>query len=125
MKLLDYLLRHPVGDENENCLPTIVTSVTSVTGTAACGPPEPTPEPSECGPDCYGIEPGRRIHRPWPGKCRTRFETREPRQIERQCWHCHGSTRCACIPCCEGLPAGSETTCMVCKGTGKALVWVH
>jgi hypothetical protein len=82
-------------------------------------------EPTQCGPECYEIEPGRRIHRPWTGKCRAKIQVAEPRHLERQCWHCHGSTRCACISCCEGLPAGSEATCMTCNGTGKALVWVH
>lgn len=123
MKLLERLLSTPVSDsidgEKENCSPKIVTSVTSV----PLGPAQPI----ECGPDCYEVEASRRIHRPWTGKCRAKIQVAEPQQVERECWHCRGSTRCACIACCEGLPAGagSESTCMICKGTGKALVWVH
>jgi hypothetical protein len=82
-------------------------------------------EPADCGPDCYEIEPGRRIHRPWAGTCRAKIQTAEPRRVERECWHCRGTLRCACIACAESLVSGADAECDVCHGTGKVMAWVQ
>ncbi len=86
--------------------------------------------PTDCGPECYSaVNPDtgklEKIYRPWAGGCKARFQTPEPRQVERTCWHCSGASRCGCISCAERLPAGANGECMICHGTGRALVWVH
>jgi len=140
MKLLEYLLSappfNPTDAGKEDSSPHIVTSVPSVTAqaepdhqktstTGLCDLPRPTPEPAGCAPERYEIEPGRQIHQPWVGKCKAKFQMPEPRQVERTCWHCLGSLRCGCITCAEGLAADARAECAVCRGSGKALVWVH
>ena len=47
------------------------------------------------------------------------------RQVEVECPHCEGDTRCNCAWCCEGLPVEVDAECRVCRGTGKVTVWVH
>lgn len=79
----------------------------------------------ECGPECYSIRDGKRIHRPWSERCQAKIEKPVPRQIERTCWHCQGSGHCKCFVCAEALPGGFEAECGICRGTGKALIWVH
>src|SRR5579875_2438365 len=92
----------------------------SSASTAVCHPPMAAPESSAmCGPDCYEIEPGRRIHRPWTGRCRAKVQPPTPRQIERTCWHCSGATTCPCIVCAERLAAGERGECAICRGSGK------
>jgi hypothetical protein len=110
MKLLEHLLSSPALESAE--------AETSVTV-------QPKPEPAECGPDCYEVEPGRRIHRPWTDKCRAKIQDAEPRQVERVCWHCRGELRCGCISCAEYMPAGRDGECGICHGTGRTLAWVH
>src|SRR5579872_5680807 len=79
--------------------------------TAIADPPKPTPTPAQCGPGCYSIGDGKRIHRPWTGQCKAKFQALELRQVERECWHCKGSTRCGCIACAEGLGACTSGPC--------------
>ena len=79
----------------------------------------------ECGLECYFIGEGKRIHRPWSGRCEAKVKKFIPRQIERTCWHCSGSGRCKCIVCAEGLPSAIEAECTVCAGIGKVAAWIH
>jgi hypothetical protein len=126
--------------------------------------------PATCGPTCYEIEPGRRIHHPWhacktpfppktanpvpqaeckhcggagecPHPCCTLRRTEEPvpclmcqpqkRRVwlaatrPETCWHCGGARNCRCIVCGERCPAGASGECTVCRGSGKAQVWVQ
>lgn len=80
--------------------------------------------PAACGPECYEIEPGKRIHRPWAG-CRTKIERPVLRQIPAKCWHCGGGGRCGCISCAERLAAGERGECLLCGGSGKVAAWVQ
>lgn len=96
------------------------------TAAAVCDPPEP----ADCGPECYSVinpDTGKpaRIHRPWTGGFKAKFQAPALRQVAQSCWHCRGSARCGCIVCAEGLQAGAEGACCVCTGTGKVMTWVQ
>lgn len=82
-------------------------------------------EASECGPECYKIELGKRIHRPWTGQCNAKVQASTLRQVVHTCWHCSGATVCGCISCAEGLPAGAGWQCLICKGAGKVIARVQ
>lgn len=77
--------------------------------------------PATCSPDCYQVEPGVWIHRPWTG-CTTIKESPEPlRKVAVTCWHCHGEKRCDCMACWQNGPG----ECVACKGTGELWRWIQ
>jgi hypothetical protein len=71
-----------------------------------------------CSKECYEVERGRWIHRPWAG-CTPARAAEAPRQMaELICWHCLGTKRCSCLSHGSGV-------CGVCKGTGSVQGWVQ
>jgi len=89
----------------------------------APGPPQEAS--GECGPECYEVEPGKRIHQPWTGQCKAEVQLLVAWQIELKCWHCGGSGSCPCVSCTGECPSGTGGECVICKGSGKALAWVQ
>src|SRR5579875_838602 len=86
----------------------------SSASTAVCHPPMAAPESSAmCGPDCYEIEPGRRIHRPWTGRCRAKAQHPGHRQISRTFWYSAGASICVGMVSVERLAAGVGGECGV------------
>jgi hypothetical protein len=75
--------------------------------------------PETCSKECYEVERGRWIHRPWAG-CTTRTSGAEAlrRVAEVVCWHCLGMKHCSCSS------HGSDV-CGVCQGAGSVQVWVQ
>jgi hypothetical protein len=75
--------------------------------------------PETCSKECYEVEPGRWIHRPWAG-CTTRTSAAEaPRRVAGiVCRHCLGTKHCSCSS--HGLDV-----CGVCKGAGSVQEWVQ
>jgi hypothetical protein len=79
--------------------------------------------PETCSKECYEVERGRWIHRPWSG-CTTSqaIAAEAPRQMdELVCWHCLGTKRCNCASGCHEL----DDTCRVCRGSGRVRGWVQ
>jgi len=75
--------------------------------------------PETCSKECYEVEPGRWIHRPWAGCTTNPAPTEAPRQIaELVCWHCRGTGGCNCTSC-------NEPGCGVCAGTGLVRGWIQ
>lgn len=74
---------------------------------------------NRCSPECYEVEPGRWIHRPWAGCTTIKPEAPRLRKVSVTCEHCRGEKRCACIAC---YPTGE---CVTCKGTGQVWRWVQ
>jgi hypothetical protein len=79
--------------------------------------------PETCSKECYEVEPGCWIHRPWAGCTTTRALAAEaPRRVaELVCCHCLGTKRCSCASGCHE----SEDACRVCRGTGSVHGWVQ
>jgi hypothetical protein len=71
--------------------------------------------PATCSKECYEVEPGCWIHRPWAGCTTTRGPAVEAYRdvVELVCWHCLGRKRCNCANCQE-----PDDTCAVCSGAG-------
>jgi len=77
--------------------------------------------PGACSPDCYEIEPGVWIHRPWTGCTTGETEVAQPlRRVAVTCWHCQGERECSCTACWQAGPS----ECAWCKGTGQGWQWV-
>lgn len=77
--------------------------------------------PASCSTDCYELEPGIWIHRPWAGCATSKAESSEPRKVTVTCWHCRGEKSCACIACWKAGPG----ECMACEGSGHVWRWVQ
>jgi TubC N-terminal docking domain len=77
--------------------------------------------PSTCSPDCYELEPGIWIHRPWAGCTTSKTESFEPRKVSVTCWHCRGEKSCACVACWKAGPG----ECVACEGSGHVWRWVQ
>ncbi len=74
-----------------------------------------------CSPDCYELEAGVWIHRPWT-RCTTgKTESNGPHKITVTCWHCRGEKSCACIACWQAGPG----ECVACKGNGQVWRWLQ
>lgn len=71
--------------------------------------------PATCSKECYEVEPGCWIHRPWAGCTTTRTPAAETSRemAELVCWHCLGRKRCNCANCQE-----PDDACGVCAGAG-------
>lgn len=75
-----------------------------------------------CSPDCYELEPGVWIHRPWTGCTTVKLEpSGSARRVVVTCRHCRGEKKCGCIACWQG---GSRD-CVACKGTGQVWRWLQ
>jgi hypothetical protein len=73
------------------------------------------PRPATCSSECYEIEPGKWIHRPWTGCTTIQPEVDEPEPAASvQCGHCQGEGECACIACYKAGPG----RCVACHGKG-------
>lgn len=77
--------------------------------------------PESCSKECYEVERGRRVHRPW-ARCtttRTSAVTETPgRTAELVCWHCLGTKRCSCL-------SHDSDVCGVSKGAGSVQGWIQ
>jgi len=68
--------------------------------------------PATCSPDCYELEPGIWIHRPWTGCTTGEAEVAQPlRRVAVKCWHCQGDRECCCSACL--LASRAERVCLV------------
>ena len=76
--------------------------------------------PATCSPDCYELEPGIWIHRPWTGCTTIKPEAESQRKVVVTC-HCRGQKKCGCSACWQGGPRD----CAACKGTGQGWRWVQ
>jgi hypothetical protein len=77
--------------------------------------------PETCSKECYEVEPGCWIHRPWAGCATPPATTEAPRKMAKLvCWHCLGEKRCNCSDC-----SGQENACRVCARTGRVQGWVQ
>jgi hypothetical protein len=76
--------------------------------------------PRTCSKECYEVEPGRWIHRPWAGCTTTRAVEAPGHMAELACWHCLGGKRCDCSNC-----GAADHACGVCSGTGLVRGWVQ
>jgi hypothetical protein len=79
--------------------------------------------PATCSKECYEVEAGRWIHRPWAG-CTTSqaIAAEAPREMEELvCWHCLGTKRCSCAGGCHE----AQDTCAVCRGLGRVRGWIQ
>ena len=78
--------------------------------------------PSTCSPDCYEVEPGVWVHRPW-ARCTTiKPEAGEAqRRVSVTCWHCRGEKTCGCSACWQ---SGLQK-CAPCRGTGQVWKWIQ
>jgi hypothetical protein len=76
--------------------------------------------PETCSKECYEVEHGRWIHRPWAGCTTTRTSAGEaPRRVaEVVCWHCLGTKHCSCS-------SHVSNVCGVCQGAGSVQGWVQ
>jgi len=78
--------------------------------------------PATCSPECYGLEPGVWIHRPWAGCTEKKVEASSPKhKVAMTCWDCHGERVCGCIACWQLGPG----ECVACKGAGRIWRWVQ
>jgi hypothetical protein len=75
--------------------------------------------PSTCALQCYEVEPGVWIHRPWTGCTTSKAEpSTAGREVSMVCWHCKGERTCDCSTCAPGsLSKAGE--CVWCKGVGQ------
>jgi hypothetical protein len=79
--------------------------------------------PATCSPDCYEVDPGVWIHRPWAGCMTIKPEaTVSQQRVAVTCWHCHGEKSCACSACWQ---QGGPSECVTCKGRGQVWRWVQ
>ena len=77
--------------------------------------------PATCSLDCYELEPGFWIHRPWTGCTTGDAEVAQPlRRVAVSCWHRQGERECSCSACWQARPS----ECAWCKGTGQVWQWV-
>lgn len=81
--------------------------------------------PSTCSAQCYEVEPGAWIHRPWAG-CTTcnALPTAAGREVSVICWHCKGEKTCGCSTCAPGSLARTGE-CATCKGAGQLWRWIQ
>jgi len=80
--------------------------------------------PVTCCLDCYQLERGIWVHRPWAG-CKTiKAEAAEEAGgvVLVTCWHCRGEKVCDCSACWKGV---NRCACTFCKGTGRMRVWAQ
>ena len=81
-----------------------------------------TNRPATCSADCYEVEPGIWIHRPWTGCITVKLEpSGSEHKVAVTCWHCRGERSCRCSACWLGSPSD----CVVCKGTGQTWRWIQ
>jgi hypothetical protein len=73
-----------------------------------------------CSKECYEVERGRWIHRPWAGctTARTSADETPRRMAELVCWHCLGTKQCGCS-------SHDSDVCGVCQGAGSVQGWVQ
>lgn len=78
--------------------------------------------PATCSADCYELEPGIWIHRPWTGCTTVKLEpSGSKHKVAVTCWHCQGGKTCGCITCSQGGPGN----CVTCNGTGQLMSWIQ
>jgi len=80
--------------------------------------------PATCSPDCYEVQPGAWIHRPWAGCTTTTQPETARRHVMVTCWHCHEEKVCGCITCWQPV-SGEQSQCAVCKGSGQVWRWIQ
>lgn len=77
--------------------------------------------PETCSPECYEVEFGVWIHRPWAVCASSPPKAEERCKALATCWHCQGEKKCGCSACWRG----GSSNCTVCKGLGHLAEWLQ